>query len=451
MLTEDRETTLLEKAKAEEKAYNWVEVTKLYKQVLEQYSNNNKIENSARTYKMLGYAAARAAFTTNSLKDYIEQNKCAITAYKNAANLFKQIENRPEELECKAEAFYANYWITDTFAETKEVIGKAFESFIKSSDLYSKENNQKSLARILSRTAMASYCFTCVCNNLMEFQQFAQKGIESSGKAWRISKEIGDIQHLAESLFAEVMIFVMGGTIETYKDDKESEKLAKEIILKCDESLRLVEGCQDYRVLWMIYAPAGYWYIMFGIIYIDDEIEYREYFDKGLGLLEKSLDFARMTKDTTMIIYSIFNIDNWAIYAEKFEYIQNRIFRDIRTCKKLGKIFKGSFNYITWHVNFLPSLFYTLLALNDLFTPDQRKFYAKKGIKSSIETLKVVPSLPLSSWSYQNLNFSYSILTLFAVSKDEQDEYAKKMIYYAKQAKELADYYGGGVAGKSVV
>lgn len=53
------EETLLERAKVEEKNYNWVEAAKLYEQATKLYLNKKLVEKAAEGYKKVGYAYSR--------------------------------------------------------------------------------------------------------------------------------------------------------------------------------------------------------------------------------------------------------------------------------------------------------------------------------------------------------------------------------------------------------
>ncbi len=190
MLTEENETSLLEKADTEEKVYNWTEAAEIYNQVVKSFLDKNMIERAAKAYKKLGYANASAANTVDTSESYLERTKYAINSYKKAANLFEQSGNNPEELECKAEAFFVKGISTGSIIEVKEAFSKASELFIKANEFYSKCEDQESCARTLNRTAMASSYLFVYCSDPDEIKQVIRKGKEYSEKAWRISKKM---------------------------------------------------------------------------------------------------------------------------------------------------------------------------------------------------------------------------------------------------------------------
>ena len=51
MLTEGKESDLLEKAEAEEKAYNWVDAAKIYERIIESSLKDNMMVETANIYK----------------------------------------------------------------------------------------------------------------------------------------------------------------------------------------------------------------------------------------------------------------------------------------------------------------------------------------------------------------------------------------------------------------
>ncbi len=430
MLKEGNEAALLEKAEVEEKTYNWGEAVRLYKQAVKSFLDKNMIERAAKAYKKLGYANTRAANTVDTSEAYLERNKYAINSYKKAANLFEQSGNNSEELECKAEAFFVRGISAGSIIEVKEAFSKANELFIKANELYSKDDDQESCARTLSRAAMASSYLFVYCSDRDEIKQVIRKGKEYSEKAWRISKEIGNAKYLVESLIAEKNIFIRDISFPIPRG---------EVLLKIEKYLTLVEDYNDFQDLGMIYTSAGIFYCNFGRWDVDQ----KEYIDKGLLLIEKGLEFARKTRDKSMILFSIAALNFQAIFADRYEYYQKRTLNDLNEMAKLSKIFTG----IVWR--FLPDniacRYYLYLALSGFFTPTQRKSYAEKGIKHAIKVFELFSSLPSDSVVYMILTSFHSVLTLLATTKDEQDENAKKMLQYAKQAENFLKTFEGTV------
>ena len=444
MTEEENESVLLERARAEEKVYNWMEAAKLYEQVAKSLLDKKMVEKAKGVYKKLGYAYSRGAEITKTTEEFIEKINLGVNAYKNAVNLFKHKKNRSEELECEAEALYISGFIADSVVEAKNTFSKSYELFIKSSELFSKDEDQESIARTLSRAAMTSFFLITYCSDRKEIEQVYQKGRDIAAIAWNISREIGNLQSLAYSLLAERMLIFMISSIVTSKSDERLKEHFRKCLLRCDESLKVTEDCNDPFILGIIYSMVGSLYGGFGFTFIEDEKEQRKYINQGLELMKMSLSFARKTKDKSLIINSLWWLYWIAISVRRFEFIQKKIVYDLPEIIELGKRYTGLYSIWRYYSNLLPAVYYATIAPRGFFTPDQRKSYAEKGIEHAKESLKKLAFEPYFAWPYQMLTWVHSQLTVLSKSKDEQDIYAQKMLQYAKEAEKIAEKYEGG-------
>ncbi len=446
MIKGEKVAVLLERAGVEEKGYNWVKAAKLYEKAAKAFLGKKMVEEAAGAYKKLGYACARAAGTAETAEEYVEMNKRAVEAYKEAANLFGQSGYRPEELECEAEVSYVSGSVAGSVMESKKAFSQSYELFIESSEHYSKENDRESLARTLSRAATASAFLVNYCSDREELEQLIQKGRDVIDKAWKLSRKVGNVQSIAESMFAISRLSFGDLYILPFKEDERWREYLRNFLLGCDESLKLAEGCDDSGVIGTIYLITGSWYCFFGSQFVEDEREQREYFDKGLGLMEKALVFTKKAKDNEVILWSLFWLDWWALFGGRFEYLQKRILDDLGEFEELGKLFVGTYGRQNRHflAYYACAVCYSQFAQMRFFTSDQRKSYAEKGVEYAKESLKEVAFEPLSAWAYQTLTWSHSQLATLATAKDERDEHAQKMLQYAEQAEKIAEKYEGG-------
>ncbi|MFX0151922.1 MAG: hypothetical protein ACFFAJ_14125, partial [Candidatus Hodarchaeota archaeon] len=450
MLLEEKEVLFLDKVEDEEKAYKWVEAANSYEQIVKTLLDKNMIKECGEIYKKLGYAYRRAAEIIETAEEYIEQNEYAIKAYTEAANFFNKIEIKSEELECKAEIHYIRGFFTDTAKKAKDYFSKSYDLFIESSEFYSKDDGQEKIARVYSRAAMALTTLILYCTDSKEIEEIFQKGKDISDKAWMLSKDNGNLQSLAESLFANllIIIFVIFFMLP-FKEDDHWKKYVRKFLLRCDESIMLAEGCNDYFTLGLIYFSAGFIYSAFGNHFVEDDIEQREYFNKGLFLLENGLEFARKSKEKKLIVLCLFWLNLWAFIIGRLNYLQKRIIHDFHEIVNLGKIYSGV--YCIWHffANFLPAFYYANFAQRSFITPTKRETFAKKGIEYTKESLKKLVYGPFYVWAYQMLTWSYSQLAIITTKKDEKNKHAQEMLQYAKKAENIGEKYKGGNAAAS--
>jgi predicted amidohydrolase/tetratricopeptide (TPR) repeat protein len=445
MTLDESEESLLEKAREEQRNYNWIEVATLYEKAVNFYLDKNLVDKAADNYKNLGYTHARASDTVETAEEYLKQIKCAIKAYKEANKLFRRLGNKSVELECEAEISYFSGFLTTSDTESQNAYRQAYKLFNESSKMCSMEHNQEGVAGALAKAANAILLLTYCDIDRVEQKQLSQQGREFAGKAWEISREIGNIQILSESFNSEVMISLNELSISNFKENEYWREYAENYLLKCEKTLKLVDNCDDPYALNLVFLVAGSLYCFFGYQFVEDEREQEKYLDKGIGLLEKALIFARKTKNKASIIECLFLMDYFALFSGRVNYLQKRILNDIEDCLECGKIYILSYNPFRTVANVLPALYYTNSSQRSFFTTAQRRTYAEKGIKYAMEAMNGPRSTPnVTIWLYQGLILAYSQLTILAESKREQEKNAQIMLKYAKEAEKFGLKYKGG-------
>ena len=263
MIDDDKVSDLLDRAQAEENLYNWTEAVRLYKLAAKSFSDKNKGEAAAIAYKGLGRVYALASETVDTKSEYVESIKGAIEAYNNATNLFKQSKNRAEEIECKAEALLASGFIASTISDVKKSFSNSSDLFVEASNIFSKNDDQESLARILSR---AAFCFSFsqpFLDDKLEVDQYLHKGISLASKALKISLNIGNLRLVSESIFSELKINYTKVFLKDFKKEPLFKEYLKDRFLKLDEYIKLFYNCDDNRALAMIYHTAGQLYCVY--------------------------------------------------------------------------------------------------------------------------------------------------------------------------------------------
>ena len=336
MTLEESEESLLEKAREEERNYNWIEAAALYEKAVNFYLDENLLDQAADNYKKLGYTHTRAADTVETAEEYLKKIKCAIKAYEEAKELFRQLGNKSVELECEAEISSISGFLATSGAEGQKAYHQAIKLFSEASEIYSKEGDKESFARLMCRIASVSDLLMGYNINQEEYNRVAQQGGESAIKAWEISRKIGNIQILSESLNMELMIGFNFLSIKDFKKNDYIKEVIKKFFGKCDKSLAIIDNLDDPYALNLVYSVKGIWYCGFGYQFVEDEREQDEYLDKGIELLEKALNFARKTKSKCNILVCLFFIDYFALFSGRINYLQKRILNDIKDCLELG-------------------------------------------------------------------------------------------------------------------
>jgi len=447
----ERETELdvIERARNEEKAYNWQEAARVYERVAKSYKDKKMINKAADAYKKLGQTYNLASEAADTNEEYVGNIKHAINAFIKARDLFKQVGNRAEELECTAEVLFCQGHINNSLSYPKYQFSKACDLFVEASELFSKDDDKPSVARTLSRAAYSWSFMRYYLPDKGETKQFYEKESHLSNEAQKISKSVGDLQNFGESLFSEYIVFTSKIFLTDFKKDETNKVLLKNYISKYDEILYTFSDYPDSRLVGVLHYIAGRAYCLYANHYIEDEKKFNEYTDHGIELLEAALELGRKTKIKFLIIKSIYWLNWWALFGRKIKYVQTRILKDVEELASLGSIYKGLINDNRFFADFLPVFYYSNMSQRSFFTIRQRQSYAKKGIEHALKAMEGFSSFALAGWPYQMLTYSYSQLVSLTTSKEEQEKYAKLMLESAQNAYEIGERYDGGLVRAS--
>ncbi|MFX1409738.1 MAG: hypothetical protein ACFFA6_05265, partial [Promethearchaeota archaeon] len=437
--------TILEKAQLEEKNYNWMEAVNLYKEAANFFLENEMLDKSSYAYKKQGFLYIMISETVDSATDLINQCKNAINAYNKAIELFNQIGSIEEELECKGEKLYTQIFISKSIEEIKKSLNDAFNIFLEASELFSQKGDNESKARNLSRALYCIGWLTSYLSEKFEYDLLYQNYLGLLDKALNSAIEEKNIRYVGEIAFSILLFFFFQIFLKNFKKNDNVETLMIELRKKFSDIIELVGESDDYRALSMIYYTYGQIYCGYACHFIKDEIKQRDWSIKGTIFLEKALDYARKVNNKALIIASIFYIDWWNFFQRRVNYIQKRIYSDVNEMLKLGKIYSGFYNVVGFYASFLPVFYYANMAQRSFFTINQRKSYAKLGIKNAKNAINYLPKLPFSAWVYQMLTYCYSELTHLSKLKDEQNKYSDKMFNYAQNALEIGEKFEGGL------
>lgn len=438
------QTELINEAEAEEKNFNWQRAASLYEQVAKAFLDKKLLEKAANCYKKLGYVYVKASHTGDTSEEFKNISNLAIEAYKNALNLFSQINKIPENIECEAEIISIEGVFANSIMEGKKNFKKSYELFVKSSEIYRNEDDQESTARTLSSATESLFKLISCGTEQEEHENYIQKGLQIGEEAIIIAKEGNYYDILAESLYALGPLFWLYSFIIPFKRDDYGKTFYNKFKSIGDISLKLIQECNDPNIKGKVNFLAGSARAGVAIQFIEDAIKQKEYGDKSIVLMEAGLKNMKKTKDKRAIIKGIFFLDYLASSLRRFNYVQKRIWQDIHTLLDMGKVYEGLLIEPFFLRTIFPAFYYTNLSQRSFIKPDQQKKYAELAIQYAKESLEVFSFLPMLVWSYQALTWSYSKLAYLTNLQDKQNEYLDEMITYAKKAENLAKNYRGG-------
>ena len=458
-LLDESRLSLLEKAREQRKAYNWLEAVRLFDRATDYYIDKKDQEKVMEICTEVSLVNGYYCFTVTTAEQFTEVTSLAFKIVEKSESFFKQLRKKPEELLCTALKLLGNAFSQHSIVEVEKMIDKALEISNKLNEIYDEETNKEMVAKISYFTAAGLAVKINICTNPQEIKRLSQKLFNLSEKAWELSKDIKNVDLLIYLSGLMFISFLMQDSFFFSYSKHIKVEFYENLIIKFEETLRIINDIkyEDEVSLGNFYGIIGLLYCEFALKICEDEIEQRKYFDKGLNFLEISVENARKTKNKATLILSISDLNQYAFLSGKMMYLQNRIIKDLQEIEKEGKIFVENTKLLvenkgSWYPNlmlrtlfYLPIFYYSNIAQMSFFTSSQRISYAKKAIEYCLKYLKIFIHESWYSESYLALTVSYAVLTKLTSSNEEQNQYIEKMLYYANEANKMGEKYGGGM------
>jgi hypothetical protein len=446
--SEENVLNFLEKAREEQKMQNWLETLKLYNQAITYYIDDKEPNKTFEIYNIFTEIVP-CMYDIEVIKDFTEIVNILLTSLNNGIRFFTQIGKKHEELELAANKLLFEALLDYSFDEAGKKLDIALEIYNQLDEIYSEKTDQENLLRIqINKMWILSLNTTYYEASSREIDGMVDYWYTIACKAWEISMEIGNIYYLLYSMNIVWNSFLFQQDWKKERRDRHSE-----IISKCEKTLKFIEKLNftDSGLLAGFYGTIGGTYCEFGLKYCDNEIEQREYVDKGLKSFELSLDYSRKGRDMQpfTIIHSLNFINQYALLGGRFMYLRNRINDDLKEIEEAGEkienlppLMKGSIQFYRYY---LPTFYYSNISQMSIFTPSQRVTYAKKAIESGLKCLKnMVSDSYVTVYPCASLNLSYSILARFNTLKEEQEKSVERMLHYANEANRIGMKYAMG-------
>lgn len=446
MIEKDAEAILLESAQNQEKEFNFYESAKLYEKAAKSFLDRNLVEEAAKYFQKAGLICIDAIETVKSSKELIENTEKGIEVYEVAQRLFSQIKMRTVALECEAEAGYLKACLNNSVTEIKKTLNTSFDLLIEVSRLYRQEGKKKGIIRTLVQILKILTTYLYYCGTHIEIREVIKKGLSIGEDLWKYSKEFTDFRYLGIGLFYESNLNSYNLLTSNFIKDTFFYENLKKQLQKFDDTLEYVEGWNDSRNLGYFFMMGGGIYCAYANHFIEDEIEQRKTFDKGFGFYEKAIIFAGKAKNNYIRINSIFFLNWWAFFGRRFKYVQKRIVKEVDELVAIGNVYITFPKFLHFLANLLPAFYYANISQMSMFSPVQRKVYAKKGIEHGEEALKGFSDVPLSIMSQLMVVYSLSQLVALSTSREEQKEYCDKMLHYIQVSKKNSMKLEGGLS-----
>jgi len=182
----------LDKAKEQEKKWNWREAAKSYEKMLR--SERIDVSHVAEIWERVGFCYSRASTQCTELPEFTELRNSAVKAYKNAAQFYKKgkkTSSQGQSARCDTIAELLHSWLASDSMERRKILDVCLSVGKKSLDLFENSGEQLSYAEMCTEMLQCLHERLALASDWEKVRKIAEAGIEYAEKAISVLSKHG--------------------------------------------------------------------------------------------------------------------------------------------------------------------------------------------------------------------------------------------------------------------
>jgi len=193
---------IIDKAKEQEKKYDWTEAAKYYEEAL--HAESITASFAAETWERIGFCHSHASTQTENIEEFKKIRQLAVEAYKSAAKLFEKeegLKNQGKSAQCYAIAEYVRSWLASNSSEKKIMLDECRSLGKKSLEAYENAGEELSYGKMCNDLLLCLLERLYVASDWREMRNIAQEGIDWADKAIAVLSKLGNKSELLRAYF----------------------------------------------------------------------------------------------------------------------------------------------------------------------------------------------------------------------------------------------------------
>jgi len=183
----------LEKAREQEKRYDWLAAANSYQQAL--HVDSSMVSSALEIWERIGFCYQLASRQTESLEEFKKLTQLAVKAYISAAELLekdRKAKSQGKSLQLYAVAEYIRSWVTSSPSEKREVLANSSELAKRSLDAYRSACDELDCGRTSNDILMCLLERLYVASDSEEMKNVGQEGIDCANQVITILSKFED-------------------------------------------------------------------------------------------------------------------------------------------------------------------------------------------------------------------------------------------------------------------
>jgi len=245
----------IEKAKEQERKYEWLEAAKSYEHGLHFESITTSV--AAETLEKIGFCYSRASTQTEGIEEFKKTRQLAVEAYQNAARIFEKedrLKNRGKSVQCYAIAEYIRSWLASSPPEKRKMLDECRLFGNRGLEAYKNAGEELNYGKMCNDLLLCLLERLYVASDWEEMRNIAQEGIDCADKAIAVLSKLGDKNELLRSYFTASLQSWYAANIF---GEERAHELAQRSLIYSEKSLTLSKEVGDpYYIAMANWAAA---------------------------------------------------------------------------------------------------------------------------------------------------------------------------------------------------
>ena len=373
---------LLNKAKENEKKYEWFQASKIYEEAVDIALTIKNILEVARIQEQMGYSFFRSALQASTNKQFQHRMLQAVEAYRNTSKFFQKINDErysAKVITSQAKAVYASSWIETDPAKKRDLLNEWWNLNSNALELFEKIGDKLAIAT--------------TCNDMMEGSMDC--------RYW------------------------------TFPNWKESKKFRDELLSLGERALKILSKTNEAHQLARTYCWLSNYYVMNNISVAETKKEFRV---KGYVYVKKALEFSKNTRDAWL--------EGWSLLAEyyaRFDSNNSLVKKNLKHSIECGEITQD--NYLTGVAKIIFIVWSYMSRFHDP-DPEKNREVLKVNwalVPESIRHLEIINQVVWNPYFSSCTAFLYA--ALIALDIQEKKRLLKKAVEYGKKSVDVLEGY----------
>ena len=446
-------TSLLERAKDQEKKFSWLEAANSYEDAVNFGSLSQPVV--AETLERIGFCYNFASRQAETLEEFKRLRQLAAEAYQNTARMLESEhdqKNQGKIEQCSALAEHLRSWLASDPSEKRRMLDECLRFGKRSMEAYESAGDE------LNYGSMCNELLLCLLERLYlaadwkEMRDLAQEGIRCADKAITVLSRLGNKTELLEAYYTASLQSWYAANVSEQEDKR--EELVKRSLICSDEALKLSKEVDNPYHLAMANWASAFCTLLF-----------TEKVESALERAQEMLKQGTIVKDNYLkgvALYTLTFVTNWMTLREADPDKKKEEYRKIMEYAKDGirylELVSQEFFIADTYLFYAES--YSSLASEAGINPEERQDELEKAIMigreglnhanrsgSPLAMISTLHALSKALQSYSNIKTGketkVKLLDEALVHRQEHRKIAEKVLPSSDWVRGVGENYEG--------